>query len=117
MHILRRSSLLLRLVLAWFVLTVGIAAASPLVQPQSMELICSANGTMMVVVTDDDGGAGMRHALDCPICMTVPLPATAPSVSFDQPDPMAHALEKLSVAHMASLIGAPLPPRGPPHSV
>lgn len=114
MHALRQSSLLLRLVLAWFVLTVGVAVASPIVHPQSMELICSAGGTMKLVVADGEGDSGVHHTLDCPMCMAISPPSTVSPVLFDQPDPMAHALQKLAVAHIASLVGAPLPPRGPP---
>ena len=67
MHMFRTSSLLARLILAWFVLTVGVAIASPLVHPQGMELVCTTGGTVkLVVLGDDDDGAmdSSHHTLE-----------------------------------------------------
>lgn len=44
MHRLRQARFLARLVLAWFALPLGVALASPLVQPQSLEMVCSGGG-------------------------------------------------------------------------
>ena len=44
MQTIRSLRWLARLVLAWFVLSIGVAVASPLVNPQGMELICSGSG-------------------------------------------------------------------------
>ena len=35
-----------RAVLAWFLLSLGVAVASPLVNPQALELVCSGAGVM-----------------------------------------------------------------------
>ena len=40
--------------------------------------------------------------------------ATQAGISLDMPQPLAHALKPLVAAHIAALVGAPLPPRGPP---
>jgi hypothetical protein len=116
MNALRTSSMLIRLVLAWFVLTLGVAVASPMVHPQAMEVVCSAGGSMKVVAIDDDGStvqAG-HHALDCPMCLAATLPPTPVNVRADMPQPLAYALRPIVVAQIAALVGAPLPPRGPP---
>ena len=68
----------LRLVLAWFVLSIGCAIASPIVAPQSMALLCTANGISLVKVggfgeAQESGQAGSPTAastIDCPLCWT-----------------------------------------------
>jgi hypothetical protein len=115
MQTLRHARLLARLVLAWFVLSMGVAIASPLVQPQGIELVCSTGGAMKLIVKNADGTAQERgHTLDCPLCASgAAPPPVAPSV-VAQPSPLAHALQPLPAAHIAGRTAAPLPPRGPP---
>ena len=62
---------LARLVLAWFVLSIGVAVASPLVNPQAMELICSGSGAIKLLVKTDDGAKEMSSH-------TAPLPPRGP---------------------------------------
>lgn len=114
LHALRSSALLARLALLWFLLALGVAAASPAVQPQVMELVCTAAGGMLVV-TGEDGPAPLgQSALDCSLCLT-PLGTAAPAIAtLPLPQPLAHALTPMAAAHIAALVGAPLPPRGPP---
>lgn len=118
MHALRNSSWLTRLVLAWFVLTLGIAVASPVVQPKATELVCSSDGGMKLVAVDFDGdgeaGQGTHHTLDCPLCLATALPASLVSTKPVQPRPHANARHPFATAHIVALPGAPLPPRGPP---
>lgn len=116
MNALRPSSMLIRLVLAWFALTLGVAVASPLVHPITMEMVCSAGGSMKVVAIDDDGKAVQagHHTLDCPMCLAATLPAPPVNVRMELPQPLAYALRPIVAAHIAALVGAPLPPRGPP---
>lgn len=114
MHTLRTSPLLARLVLAWFALTLGVAAASPMVHPQSMELVCSDGGIKLVVVGDDGQVVdASHHTLDCPMCLGAPLPPATIRFEMDAP-PSANAVHPFAAAHIAALVGAPLPPRGPP---
>lgn len=107
---------LARLVLAWFVLSVGVAIASPVVQPQSMQLMCTASGSIKLVVQSDDGvhepGAG--H-FDCPMCMlTGAPPPLAQPIDFPAVLPLGHAVQSIPSARIAAATAAPLPPRGPP---
>jgi hypothetical protein len=116
MHALRTSSTLIRLVLAWFALTLGVAMASAIIAPKTMEMICSDGGTMKVIVVDKNGDiveAG-QHTLDCAMCLPASLPAAAVASQVAQPQPLAHALTPIEEARIAALVGAPLPPRGPP---
>ncbi len=103
-------------VLAWFVLSLGAAVASPLVGGPSLALVCTGAGMMKIVATGDDGvqALGAAH-LDCPMCMPLlapPPPARAPGVPA--PSPLSYALQPAVAAHIAVLTAAPLPARGPP---
>ncbi|RYF74781.1 MAG: hypothetical protein EOO29_24760, partial [Comamonadaceae bacterium] len=76
MHLLRASTLLARLVLAWFVLSLGVAVASPVVSPQSLELVCGTGAGPKLVMLDSESQAlaADHHALDCPACLAATLP-------------------------------------------
>lgn len=115
MHFLRQARFLARLVLAVFVLSLGVAIASPLVQPQSMELVCATGGAMKLIVKNADGTAQERgHTLDCPLCASVAAPPPVIQAVMATPSPLAYALQPLPAAHIAARTAAPLPPRGPP---
>lgn len=78
-HPANRSLRSLRLwVLAWFVLAVGMATASPVLRPQALEIICTSGGASRLMVHTE--GALVAHhtaGLECPLC----LPAAAPGAS------------------------------------
>lgn len=116
MHALRTSTTLARLVLACFWLTLGVAMASPLIAPRAMEMVCSDGGTMKLVVVDheQDASATGQHLLDCALCLPAFLPTQIPPTQVRQPQPLAFALTPIEQARIAALVGAPLPPRGPP---
>jgi hypothetical protein len=116
MQALRNATRLARLVLAWFGLSVAVAMASPLVNPQSFELICSSAGAVKFLITgtDDSQAPSALHTLDCPLCACSagPLPL-APSVAAPS-QPLGYACQSIPCAHIAARIAAPLPARGPP---
>ncbi|WCM95436.1 DUF2946 family protein [Acidovorax sp. NCPPB 2350] len=99
-------------------LAFGMAAASPLLHPQSLQLVCNAAGSAKLVVVQDDG-SGLRemgqHGLDCALCLAAgappPVPAVLPPAVWQ---PLALALRPVEAARLAVLVGAPLPARGPP---
>lgn len=110
--------------LVWFVLSLGVAVASPVVNPQAVELVCSSNGVMKVVIKSDDGvtevsasgmAKGVSHVLDCPMCATVSAPPPVLSFGAEPPQDLSYALRTIPAARIAALVGAPLPARGPPH--
>ncbi|APW40931.1 hypothetical protein RD110_24305 [Rhodoferax koreense] len=99
----------------WFVLSLGAAIASPIVHPQSVELVCTSAGAVKAVVHTDDGvqEVGMGH-MDCPLCVLGgPLPP-APNVSLPVLVPLSHAMQSIPAARIAAATAAPLPARGPP---
>ncbi len=121
MQALRTSSMLARLILAWFMLTVGAAIASPIVHPQAMELVCSTGGggaKLVAVALPPRTRLPHRPAITrwtVPLCLhfSAPPPQAQP-VPMVHPQPLAHALRPAVAATLAALAGAPLPPRGPP---
>ena len=118
MHFLRQARFLARLVLASFVLSLGVAIASPLVNPQSIELICATGGAMKLIIKSADGSeASSSHTLDCPLCASVAPPPPVISLVAAAPSPLAYAMRPLAAAHIAARTAAPLPARGPPLSL
>jgi hypothetical protein len=116
MHGLRTATNLARFVLVWFVLSLGAAVASPMVKPRSMELVCTGTGVIKVFVKSDDGAKEMAaHALDCPLCVTAGTPPPVVHAKTETVSPLSHVLrQSVAAAHIARLIAAPLPARGPP---
>jgi len=120
MHVLRHPTRFLglagRWVLLWFVLSLGVAVASPLVNLQAMELVCSSAGSIKVVVHTEDGTQEMGAShMDCPLCVLsgAPPPAVAAPV-FDLPLPLGRVVQSIPAARLAAATAAPLPARGPP---
>lgn len=116
-HVLRLSclGLLGRLVLCGFVLSLGVAAASPLVRSQTLELVCSSVGAVKMVVHTADGvqDMGASH-LDCPLCLPGGAP---PQAASGRPGPAllpSGRLVRSVEATRVALAAAPLPARGPP---
>lgn len=116
MHTQRTTKTLTCLLLAWFALTLGVAMAAPLIAPKAMELLCSDGGSLKLVVVNKDGDVvnSGQHTQDCALCLPASLPTSDTPLQLTQPQPLAHALTLIEQARIAALVGAPLPPRGPP---
>ena len=113
MQQLRNAIQITRLVLVWFALSVGVAIASPVLNPKGMDMVCTGTGMMKLVVQGDDD-ATTSHTLDCPLCASVVAPPPTFNTGLTQPSPLAHALLPIEAAHIASVTAPPLPSRGPP---
>lgn len=117
MRTLRHFTFLSRLVLAWFVLSLGVAVASPIVKPQDIFLVCSGSGAMKVLVKADDGSTSElgSKTMDCPLCGPMAAPPLPASNTVVAPYlPLSYALQGIPSAHIAARTAAPLPARGPP---
>jgi hypothetical protein len=114
MQRLRHAIQLTRLMLVWFVLSVGVAIASPIVNPHGMDLVCTSTGSMKLVAQGDDETAASSHMLDCPLCASISAPPPAFNTTLTQPLPLAHVMQPIAAAHIAALTAPPLPSRGPP---
>lgn len=115
MSVFRQCRAFTRFVLVWFVLALGTAAATPLVQPQSLQLVCSSTGMSVFVSIDQDGNAQVGAGLaQCPLCIVAGAPPPwqpPPSVAQLPPVP---PLDITVLARTASRTAPPLPARGPP---
>ena len=78
MEALRRAQRLTRLVLAWFAFSLGVAIAGPVLQPESLEMVCSGTGGMKMMLSDDQGSVPDPggHMKDCRLCVMTAVPVT-----------------------------------------
>ena len=98
-----------------FVLSLGVAIASPIVKPQAMELICSGAGSVKAVLHTDDGVQEVGATqMDCPLCVLAGAPPTPFAVALPMAQPLGHAVQPIPAARIAAATAAPLPARGPP---
>ena len=114
LHTLRQARQLTRFVLVWFALALGVAMASPLVLPKSIDLVCSSGGVMKLVASEEGDEAPSSSAMDCPLCMSVAIPSAPLALQVVKPSPLSHALQPIAAAHIALATAPPLPSRGPP---
>ena len=115
MQHLRDAHYLARWVLVWFALTISVAIASPIVQPQGLQLVCAGQGGMKLLVSGDDGSSpATGHTLHCPLCVGIGAPPPVAVVKFYPVQPLAYVLQGIAAAHIAAATAAPLPARGPP---
>ena len=117
MQQLRNAIQITRLVLVWFALSVGVAVASPVLNPKGMEVVCTGTGMMKLVVQGDDDSAASAKTMDCPLCAAIGAPPTEFNTSLTQPSPLSFALLPIEAARIATATAPPLPSRGPPTSI
>jgi Protein of unknown function (DUF2946) len=112
---LRRATALVRWVLLGFVLSLGVAIASPIVNPQASQLICSASGGMKIIVTTADGSTEVAsQSMDCPLCVSIIAPPPVLKSTFEPVQALSYALQPIPAAIIAQRTAAPPPGRGPP---
>jgi hypothetical protein len=114
MQTLRNVTLIARLVLVWFALSLGVAIASPLVKPHGVQLICTGAAMKMVVVGDDGQAPAPAHTLDCPLCASISAPPPMDIVVFGAAVPRAFAAPVGRAQAVFFVVAAPPPARGPP---
>lgn len=104
-----------RLVLVWFALFIGVAIASPILNPTETQMVCSSSGGMkMVAAGNEDANDTLSSNMDCPLCAPVGVPVQTSSAGFDHLSPLAFSLHPIAAALIASRTAPPLPSRGPP---
>lgn len=100
---LRETRAIIRWMLVSFLLSIGVAMATPLIQPQTLSMVCSTGGNLVLVasqegaITPTDGAA---HALQCVMCLpggappladvVLALPATLVQSRLEAPPAPAH---------------------------
>ena len=106
---------LARLVLVWFALFIGVAIASPILNPTETQMVCSSAGGMKMVASGEEGAdAKLTASMDCPLCVPVHLPLQVCNLFFDYASPLAHSLHPIAAALIPAHSAPPLPSRGPP---
>lgn len=102
-------------VLAWFVASLGVAIAAPIVHPQPIQLICSSTGTVMLLMQSDEGTVEKMgtSGMDCPLCSPAGAPPAVGLCTLIPSPSLAHALQPIEAARIAAATAAPLPARGP----
>jgi len=115
LHTLRNTPWLARLALLWLGLTLGVAVASPIVNPQEEVLICTSAG-MVKVVLNADGSVGTSPSGEahCPLCVMGGAPPSHISLAFEPQQPLGRVLQSIPAARLAAATAAPPPSRGPP---
>ncbi|MDP2768640.1 MAG: hypothetical protein Q8O81_02275 [Giesbergeria sp.] len=115
MKTLRSMTRLRWWLLAWFALYLGAAVASPIIQPQVTEMVCTSTGAVKLFVHSDGGTVELGAVgMDCPMCLlgaTVPVTThVALPVLLPQADIPALPARVFTVIATA----APPPARAPP---
>ena len=115
MQALRQARFLRQFMLIWFGLTLAAAMASPLINPQTPNLICSAlGGVKLAPDSAGDSSSTGHHTLDCPLCLNALLAPQLLQFSLALPSGLAHAMQPVFAALIAAATAPPLPSRGPP---
>ncbi len=116
MQSLRTLTFLPRLLLLWFVVSLGAAVASPMVRPQLIEMVCGGVQPVKLVLHGEDGPQDLPAAsMDCPLCTPAGAPPpTVAALRLPAPLPLGHAVQPIPAARLAAATAAPLPARGPP---
>jgi hypothetical protein len=111
---LRQAHTIVRWMLVWFALSLGVAVASPAVNPQALTLVCSAAGAVQLKVgTDGDAPQSMAHTLDCVLCMVAGAPPAAVAV-VSVPAALGHVLRTAPAQRPMGTAVAAAAARGPP---
>ena len=116
---LRQARCITRSLIVWFLLAIGAAVASPMVNPQAVQLICTGSGMMKLVIdgaegSEDGAGQNLCPGLDCPLCASLGAPPPARRQTAEPHQPLSYALRSQPAAHLAAVTAAPPPGRGPP---
>ncbi len=116
MQSLRNARLIARFVLVWFALSIGVAIASPAIQPQKLQLVCSAAGAVKIVADAGDDGTGtpLPHTLDCPLCAVLSAPPPQWSLDVAPAMGLSYAWHGLVSDESQGGSAAAFAPRGPP---
>lgn len=70
-------------VMALFVMAMFAAAASPLIHPQAVEVVCSGSGAIRLVIKTTDGLVAADAAgMHCPLCLAADAPPPAYTVAL-----------------------------------
>ena len=111
-HTLKR---LRSLIAAWVLLGMGVAMAAPLVQPLSLELICSGSGGYFLLAHASDSSPGSPSPdMVCGLCLMSAAPPPAPFGALPAPQATHTQLALPNLVDMPVTTAALPPARAPP---
>ena len=113
MHTLRHAQSIARFVLVWFALSLGAAIASPLLQPQALQLVCGAT-SIKLVAGDGKASGPQSPTLDCPLCAGIAAPPPAVADTFVASAPHGVLQPLRDTRRRPAALVLPPPARGPP---
>ncbi len=110
---------LARLVLACYVLFVGVSVLASTLQPKTMEVVCSSMGIMKLVMQGEGGDAEVPSSMECSLCAHATPALPPPSVDHlaHVSDARSYIVERLPEAVLIARTAPPLPSRGPPELI
>jgi hypothetical protein len=117
---LLRSLALKRWVLACFVLAIGVAHASALIKPQAIELLCSTNGAVRLILQGSSAGDDQQaqlqseHSTPCALCMPLFVPLPERTLALLPRADLSYNLRPIAAAPASTRALPALPARGPP---
>jgi hypothetical protein len=111
---LRNKLSVVRGMLVWFALSLGVAMASPMVNPQALTLVCSAAGVVQLKIGSGDSAPQTPvHSLDCVLCLALAAPpVVAPTVAA--PTSLHFVLRAAPAQRPQGRIATAAAARGPP---
>jgi len=120
MSVPRSARSLARLVLAWFVVSLAVASAAPVLRPAAaMERLCSAGGEVRWIniadtVRDADASTAGHHTLDCPLCLSATPPSPPVRWETGRNAVAQYVAQPTAADPSVAPTRAPFPPRAPP---
>lgn len=114
---LRNCRTVVRWMLVWFCMSMGVAIASPMVQPQASMLVCTAAGAVKLVNVGDADPAptvAAAHTMDCVLCLSAGAPPVA-SFALMAPQDLTQVYRPVHLALLLWRTTAPTSARDPPH--
>jgi hypothetical protein len=111
---LRNKLSFVRGMLVWFALSLGVAMASPLVNPQALTLVCSAAGVVQLKMgVDGDAPATPLHTMHCVLCVSMGAPPVTVAAVV-APTSLAFALRAAPAQRPQGRVTTAAAARGPP---
>ena len=118
MQYLRNTANIIRFVLIWFALSLGVAIASPMVQPKAMDMVCTSTGMQSLASPDAPADtSGNMAPMACGFCVVhAQLACDLPTPQVPAWAPLTSAPPELQAVsqHLPSVQWSPGLARAPP---
>ena len=104
-------------VLLWLLLAFSVSFASPLLQPKSIELVCTGTGSVKLLINGSDNtDSTTSMAPDCAQCTQASAPPPCALLGAAEPGNQVYVLRTITPPGKTWRTAPPLPARGPPEA-